>query len=499
MNSRTINLGLGSLTIGRSAKSVVAPAPSQMQMQRDGPKVPVAQPIGPPVAVTLAANESVVLPTAQLHRIYLGLGWNNPDNQQSVDLDCSVVGFGADGTRDPESTVWFGKLRNGIHQTQKPGSSIVHTGDILTGSKSNLKQIETDMERIYVWLDAVPSHLTTIAFAAEVFTTGLTFAALSSAYCRVVNADTGQELARLTLTSEHLGPMADSRVMLLARLRRLGGADDAMWALQSTAEPRARVLREENAPQPDMVTYSALPLAAAAAPSEPLKAVLVAPIAVGVGLPPTAQTQQGAVAGPPVPPSKGRLGGRAWVCPALAVGSAAGVAAATAIFLTSDVSPLSREMLDDSLFSNGVDFAAGACMPVDVSAAGDFFGSELVAAGESAGQAATDAASATGEALASAGEGAADAAAGAGDALHGAGQAVGEALHGMGEAVGEALTGAGEALTGAGEALTGAISGAGEAVAAAAENMSGVCNCECCGAACGGFECGDCDCACEIG
>ena len=87
-----------------------------------------------------------------------------------------------------------------------------------------------DMERIYVYLSELPEHLATVAFAADVFTTGLSFSSLSNAYVRIVNADTNQELGRLTLTSAYLGPMAESRVVLLARLRRLtNGGAEALW------------------------------------------------------------------------------------------------------------------------------------------------------------------------------------------------------------------------------------------------------------------------------
>ena len=478
------------LTYGRSSNSVTteqqptvvaaAPvAPKQMQMER-------ATAVPPP-AVALAPGESVVLPTKELQRVFLGLGWNNTAEGTDVDLDCSVVGYDASGMRDEQNTVWYGNLRNGVHLTKKKGSSIVHTGDILTGAKCNLAQIQTDMERIYVWLEAVPTHLATIAFAVDAFTPGVTFASLSNAYCRVVNADTGQELARLTLTPQYLGPLADSSVMLLARLRRLG---NGLWALQASAEPRASTLRCHDGPQADMVTYDALPLAVAS--PEPLAVAAVAvevaepevAAAVPVGMPPQAQAQGGVArdgggGASPQQAQGGKLRGRSWAVPALAMGTAGGVAAATAIFMTTNEAPLSNGMLDDSLFSSGVDFAN--LVPVDVSAAGEFFAGGIESAGE-VGQG-------VGEAASAAVSGASDLISSAGEALSGAISSAGEAIGNAGEAVGTALGNAGEAIAEAIERVS---------LSDLTDQVTGCCNCSCGDFSCGGCDCGGCDCACEI-
>ncbi|EOD26281.1 hypothetical protein EMIHUDRAFT_236755 [Emiliania huxleyi CCMP1516] len=183
--------------------------------QLDDDVAPVAE--GIPVVVALSPAEAVRLPVGaqagRLERVYLGLGWRDaPGIASPVDLDCSVVGYEAGGSRDEGSTIWYGRLRNGEHRAMAGASSIVHTGDILTGQRGAGGLV--DQERIYIWLPQLPDRIAALAVAADVYTAGISFYSLSEAYVRLVNADTEQELARLTLTSRHLGDAAEGRAML---------------------------------------------------------------------------------------------------------------------------------------------------------------------------------------------------------------------------------------------------------------------------------------------
>ena len=149
--------------------------------------------------VVLEASQSVVLPAKAVERVFIGMGWTDAGGK-TIDLDCSVVGYTANGERDAQSTVWYGQLRNGAHKSKSTGSSIVHTGDVLKGQAAGYE----DAERIYVWLSELPDNLSTIAFAADVFTDGVTFSELSTAYVRLCSAHTGQELASLSPAAESL-------------------------------------------------------------------------------------------------------------------------------------------------------------------------------------------------------------------------------------------------------------------------------------------------------
>jgi stress response protein SCP2 len=323
-----------------------------------------------PMAVPLQPGQALVLPTGSLERVFLGLSWKNVPGK-TVDLDCSVVGYTGDGARDEQSTVWYGRRHNGSSQ-QRKGNSIVHTGDVLKGQDDVLKEAQ-DAERIYVWLNQIPETLMTVAFAADVFTEGLTFADLTSARVRLVNADTGQELASLSLTAEHLGTMSSTRVLLLARLHRVPGAA-GIWSLDAAVEARPRTLREETGPQLDMMVATSAPLAPVVAhpaglPPTQHAQQIAQVVAHSADLPPTQHAQQGG----PAPPPDSKARKRALGCPALAIATAAGIGAATAIFMTSESSPLSASMFEPSLFSSGVDFASSALQAVDFGSAADFF------------------------------------------------------------------------------------------------------------------------------
>jgi len=59
-----------------------------------------------------------------------------------------------------------------------------------------------DLERIYVDLENLEDAVDALAFEANVYTAGLTFASLEHAYIRLVNADTNQEVTTYKETKE---------------------------------------------------------------------------------------------------------------------------------------------------------------------------------------------------------------------------------------------------------------------------------------------------------
>ena len=160
--------------------------------------------------------------------------------------------------------------------------------------------------------------------------------------------------------------------------------------------------------------------------------------------------------------------GRAWGCPALAVGTTAGVAAATANFMTNDASPLSASMLDEGIFTSGVDL--GDLALPDMSGAADFFSEGLQGAGD---------------AIAGAGEAVAGGLEGAGEALVGAADSAGDCCGGLlggccaglcgdvQEKAGDVVGNAGDMASGAGEAIANAGEAVVETVKAVAEGVAG--------------------------
>jgi tellurium resistance protein TerZ len=133
-----------------------------------------------------------------LTKIVMGLGWDAKKTKgffgmgakdQDIDLDASCVVF--DEAKNPLDAIYFGQL------VSKDGS-IKHSGDNRTGAGDG------DDEQIVVDLSSVPAVVKSILFVVNSFT-GQNFSQIENAYCRVVDATSGKELARynLSCTGEH--------------------------------------------------------------------------------------------------------------------------------------------------------------------------------------------------------------------------------------------------------------------------------------------------------
>ncbi len=128
-----------------------------------------------------------------LSKVTMGLGWDAiktkgflgfGSKSEAVDLDASCVLFDESGR--PVDFVWFRQLKS-------RDGSIVHTGDNRTGAG------EGDDEQINVDLSQVPAGVKSLVFTVNSFT-GQSFAQVENAYCRIVNAGNGQEVARFNLS-----------------------------------------------------------------------------------------------------------------------------------------------------------------------------------------------------------------------------------------------------------------------------------------------------------
>lgn len=280
------------------------PPPQQVtQVPIGGKQTPV---------VGMQPGEGMVIPRQALKRVFIGIGWRAPKTGAKVDVDCSANGF-SKGVRSEGNTVWYSHLSNAGAGKRGAKATIVHSGDILTGQQGGPLE---DLERIYVDLEGLDKSLDCIAFEANVFTGGLTFANLEEAYIRLVNVDTNQELSRFTLS---FGPGSglNSRVLLFARLFQYPDR----FILSMAGQPAPETLQKSKKNQPMMIAPSLAPQPAPA-PGKP--APQQAP-----------------------PPSK------SYALPALAVATVAGTAAAVAIFSTG---ALSMDNMNPGLFESGVDF-----------------------------------------------------------------------------------------------------------------------------------------------
>jgi tellurium resistance protein TerZ len=165
--------------------------------------------------VSLTKGQSVRLEKrggGALSRVTMGLGWDVRKSKGllgmfgggggDIDLDASCLLF--DSRRTLLDQVWFRQL------TSHDGS-IVHSGDNLTGAGDG------DDEMINVDLTRLPAAAQTLVFTVNSFQ-GDTFDRIENAYCRLVDAGNGTELARYDLTGagSHTG-------QVMAQLSRRDG------------------------------------------------------------------------------------------------------------------------------------------------------------------------------------------------------------------------------------------------------------------------------------
>ncbi|MFF0285704.1 TerD family protein [Streptomyces sp. NPDC005262] len=199
------------------------PAPVAPPMPAVAPVDPrSAAPAAPPVAapapagsgkinldkgrVNLQKNQTVSLVKGGrplLSQVKMGLGWEPAFRGKDIDLDASVIAYGPN--RNHLDSCYFGKLSilNG---------AIKHSGDNLTGEGAG------DDEVIVVDLGRIPPEATGLVFTVNSFT-GQKFTEVAKAYCRLIDATSGEELVRFDLT----GAEPQTGVMMAKLIKQFSG------------------------------------------------------------------------------------------------------------------------------------------------------------------------------------------------------------------------------------------------------------------------------------
>ncbi|WP_344345159.1 TerD family protein [Streptomyces nogalater] len=208
-----------------AAATPAVAAPAAPPQPAAAPPVPAAppQPAAPPPApvpgagkinldkgrVSLQKNQTVSLVKGGrpvLSQVRMGLGWEPAFRGRDIDLDASVIAYGPQ--RNHIDSCYFGNLAilNG---------AIRHSGDNLTGEGGG------DDEVITVDLGRLPQEVTGLVFTVNSFS-GQKFTEVAKAYCRLVDAATGEELVRFDLTA------AEPRtgVMMAKLIRQFSGEWD---------------------------------------------------------------------------------------------------------------------------------------------------------------------------------------------------------------------------------------------------------------------------------
>ncbi|MEU8794189.1 TerD family protein [Streptomyces sp. NPDC048643] len=205
---------------------VTPPAPAA-DPRLSAPPAPAAPPAPPAAApgagkinldkgrVSLQKNQTVSLVKGGrpfLSQVQMGLGWEPAYRGKDIDLDASVIAFGPQ--RNHIDSCYFGKLSivNG---------AIKHSGDNLTGEGGG------DDEVITVDLGRLPQEVTGLVFTVNSFS-GQKFTEVAKAYCRLIDAATGEELVRFDLTNAE----AQTGVMMAKLIKQFSGE----WEMTAMGE-----------------------------------------------------------------------------------------------------------------------------------------------------------------------------------------------------------------------------------------------------------------------
>lgn len=172
-----------------------------------------------------------------LSSVVMGLGWDAARKKglfgfgggaQDIDLDANALLFDAGGQL--LDVVWF-------RQLQSKDGTIRHSGDNRTSAGDG------DDETISVDLARLPANVQTVIFSVNNYT-GQDFGQVENAYCRLVNAQGGQEIARYNLSAQ-----GTHSAMILASLKR-NGSD---WTMTAIGTPSRGRTYQDNLP--DMRPY----------------------------------------------------------------------------------------------------------------------------------------------------------------------------------------------------------------------------------------------------
>ena len=146
------------------------------------------------ISLNKGANLSLTKTDPTLSNLVVGLGWDvRPTDGQAFDLDASAFMLKNDGkVRTDSDFIFYNQLRSSC-------GSVEHTGDNLTG------QGDGDDESLILQLHKIPLDIERVAVAVTIHDAEVrkqNFGQVSNAFMRVVNKDTGTEIARYDLTED---------------------------------------------------------------------------------------------------------------------------------------------------------------------------------------------------------------------------------------------------------------------------------------------------------
>lgn len=149
------------------------------------------------MAISLRKGRNVNLSKTDpgLRHLRLGLGWNAQSGiGADFDLDASLFMLTEGGkVRGDGDFIFYGQLRS-------PCGGVEHRGDNLTGVG------EGDDEVLNLVLERIPQEIIRLVVAVTIHEAAVrqqNFGSVDDAFIRLVNMDTGTELARFDLTGDY--------------------------------------------------------------------------------------------------------------------------------------------------------------------------------------------------------------------------------------------------------------------------------------------------------
>ncbi len=148
------------------------------------------------MAISLSKGGNISLSKADptLNNIIVGLGWDaRPTDGADFDLDASAFMLKSDGkVRSDNDFIFYNQLRSTC-------GSVEHTGDNLTGEGDG------DDESLILQLSKIPADIQRVSFTVTIHDAAArkqNFGQVSNAFIRVVNKNSGVEIARYDLSED---------------------------------------------------------------------------------------------------------------------------------------------------------------------------------------------------------------------------------------------------------------------------------------------------------
>ena len=146
------------------------------------------------ISLNKGGNLSLSKTDPTLNNVLIGLGWDaRPTDGQDFDLDASAFMLKNDGkVRSDADFVFYNQKRSAC-------GSVEHSGDNLTGKG------EGDDETLLLQLNKIPADVERVSFAVTIHdadTRKQNFGQVSNAFIRVLNKDSGVEIARYDLSED---------------------------------------------------------------------------------------------------------------------------------------------------------------------------------------------------------------------------------------------------------------------------------------------------------